>query len=62
MEWMSELVYLTVRVLWATDWAPGNEMKDDSGLDFNTPGLEPGNQRSVVEWVSEWIGLFNVAS
>ncbi len=32
-----------------TDRAPGNEMKDESPPDLNTPGFVPGTQRSEVE-------------
>ncbi len=37
------------RVLWATDREPGNEMKDESAPNWNTPVFEPGTQWSEVE-------------
>ncbi len=53
-EWVSDLVFierrfLTARVLWATDRPPGNETKDESAPDLNTPGFEPEIQWSEVE-------------
>ncbi len=41
--------FLTARVLWATDWAPGNGMKDESSPDLKTLGFEPGTQWFEVE-------------
>ncbi len=37
------------RVLWAEDWAQGNETKDESAPVMNTLGFEPGTQWSEVE-------------
>ncbi len=42
--------YGPCRVLWATDRrAPGNETKDESAPDLNTPGFELETQWSEVE-------------
>ncbi len=49
VDWFIWRRFLTARVLWATDRAPSNEIKDKSAPDLNTRGFELENQWSEIE-------------